>query len=79
VINGKVLNGAQGIAGEWGHNFLDVSGGACYCGKTGCVETVLSGTGLQQYYQTLTGNQLSLPEISQRYNDANDAAAKATI
>lgn len=79
VINGKVLNGAQGIAGEWGHNFLDLSGGPCYCGKTGCVETVLSGTGLQQYYQSLTGNNLTLQEILQHYNDSDDGAAKATI
>ncbi|MEL7146019.1 MAG: ROK family protein, partial [Bacteroidota bacterium] len=32
VIDGKVWNGRQGIAGEWGHNFLDESGGPCYCG-----------------------------------------------
>jgi predicted NBD/HSP70 family sugar kinase len=35
VINGKVLNGRQGIAGEWGHSFLDESGGECYCGNVG--------------------------------------------
>lgn len=79
VINGKVLNGAQGIGGEWGHNFLDLSGGPCYCGKTGCVETVLSGTGLQQYYQKITGNEITLPEILQRHQEGNDDAATATI
>jgi len=46
VINGKVWNGHHGIAGEWGHNHLDDSGGPCYCGKTGCVETVISGPAL---------------------------------
>jgi len=35
VVNGQVINGRQGIAGEWGHNFLDDSGGDCYCGKVG--------------------------------------------
>lgn len=79
VINGKVLNGAQGIGGEWGHNLLDLSGGPCYCGKTGCVETVLSGTGLQQYYQKITGKELTLPEILQRHHEGNDDAATATI
>src|SRR6202012_2519104 len=43
VIDGKIWDGKHGIAGEWGHNFLDESGGVCYCGKTGCVETVISG------------------------------------
>ena len=63
VINGQVWNGRHGIAGEWGHNFLDESGGPCYCGKTGCVEKVLSGPGLQHYYTSLTGQQLTLKEI----------------
>ena len=40
VVDGKVINGLQGIGGEWGHNFLDESGGSCYCGKSGCVEKV---------------------------------------
>jgi predicted NBD/HSP70 family sugar kinase len=41
VFNGKIWSGHHGIAGEWGHNFLDESGGPCYCGKIGCVETVI--------------------------------------
>lgn len=63
VIDGKVLTGAQGIAGEWGHNVLEPNGYPCYCGKRGCVETVLSGTGLQRYYAGLTGVDKKLPEI----------------
>lgn len=59
VMNGKVWNGKHGIAGEWGHNFLDASGGPCYCGKEGCVERVLSGTGLQNYYQSISGSEKS--------------------
>lgn len=66
VVNGKVLNGRQGIAGEWGHNHLDDSGGPCYCGKTGCVETVISGPGLERYYMSLTGEKLHLREIVER-------------
>ena len=79
VINGKILNGAQGIGGEWGHNFLDLSGGPCYCGKTGCVETVLSGTALQQYYHSLSGKQLTLQQILQQHTEGKDDAAKATM
>lgn len=77
VINGKIWNGLHGIAGEWGHNFLDESGGPCYCGKTGCVETVLSGPALQRYYRQLTGTEASLKTIVQQ--QAADQAAAATI
>jgi fructokinase len=52
AFDGRVLHGASGIAGEWGHNPLpwpsaaDLPGPACYCGKRGCVETFLSGPAL---------------------------------
>ncbi|HEU5339121.1 MAG TPA: ROK family protein [Sulfuricaulis sp.] len=48
VINGKLHEGPQHIAGEWGHNILEADGPPCYCGKRGCVETFLSGPGLVQ-------------------------------
>ncbi len=79
VVNGQVLNGRQGIAGEWGHNYLDSSGGECYCGKTGCVETVISGPSLQRYYQNLSGNELTLKEIMKNYATGNDPYAQATV
>lgn len=78
VINNKVWDGKHGIAGEWGHNFLDQSGGKCYCGKAGCVETVISGLATQRYYATLTGENISLKEINQRFKNG-DEAAKETI
>lgn len=64
VFDGKIWGGKHGIAGEWGHNFLDESGGACYCGKTGCVETVLSGPGLQRFYKQISGIDKTLKEIA---------------
>lgn len=79
VINNHVINGLQGIAGEWGHNFLDESGGPCYCGKSGCVEKVLSGPDLERYYRSLTGNKLIMKDIYARYKDGNDEAAVKTI
>lgn len=79
VIDGKVWNGHHGIAGEWGHNFLDESGGPCYCGKTGCVETVLSGPALQKFYSGISGNNISLKEIVQRHQQRIDGAAIKTI
>ena len=79
VIDGKVINGAQGIAGDWGHSYLDDSGGACYCGNTGCVETIISGPALERYYQSLTGSKIVMKEILDRYKAWNDPAAIQTI
>jgi predicted NBD/HSP70 family sugar kinase len=79
VHEGKVWNGFHGIAGEWGHNFLDESGGKCYCGKTGCVETVLSGPGLQKYYASLSGQELKLKKIVEAYRLGKDSAAVQTM
>ena len=79
VVRGQLLNGRHGIGGEWGHNFLDVSGGECYCGLTGCVETVISGTGLQKYYHRLSGEPRKLSFIYQRYLECIDPHATATI
>jgi predicted NBD/HSP70 family sugar kinase len=76
VVNGRVWNGRQGIAGEWGHNFLDVSGGQCYCGLIGCNETVFSGPGLERFYFSKTGVHKRLPEIMASIE--TDAAAKET-
>ena len=56
VVNGRVLEGRHRIAGEWGHNPLpwpqdgERPGPACYCGRTGCIETFLSGPGLSATY-----------------------------
>jgi len=78
VVRNQLIQGAQGITGEWGHNFLDASGGPCYCGKTGCVETVISGPALERYYASLTGQHIKLKTIVQRFQEG-DAAASQTI
>jgi len=69
IINGKIINGLHGMTGEWGHMFLDASGGPCYCGRSGCVETIISGTALQQYYFSKTGNKKLLKDI---FSDLHD-------
>ncbi len=79
VVNGKVLNGRHGIGGEWGHNFLDESGGQCYCGRVGCVETVISGPFLERYYTSLTGNTVKLKDIVAAHHAGTDEAATKTI
>ncbi|MPR36799.1 ROK family protein [Salmonirosea aquatica] len=74
-----VLNGLQGIGGEWGHNILEENGYPCYCGKSGCVEQVLSGPALQQYYQDQSGVFRTLPVILERYHQGTDPHAVATV
>jgi fructokinase len=69
VAHGKLLTGANAIAGEWGHNPLpaptanDLPLPACYCGRAGCIETYLSGPGLTRDYQRATGATLRPEEI----------------
>ncbi|MFY0626102.1 MAG: ROK family protein [Reichenbachiella sp.] len=77
VVHGQIINGANGISGEWGHNFLDESGGSCYCGKTGCVETIIAGPALEKYYSILSGETRNLHEINVRRD--NDVNAEKTI
>ena len=79
IFDGHVWNGRQGIAGEWGHNYLDESGGPCYCGKSGCVETVISGPATERFYEQLTGKKLRLKEIYSNYKNNDDDAAWKTI
>ncbi|WP_297397084.1 ROK family protein [Acidiferrobacter sp.] len=55
VLDGTLWPGRQHIAGEWGHNILEADGPPCYCGRRGCVETLLSGPGLAASYQALGG------------------------
>jgi len=78
IIDGKLLSGTNGIGGEWGHIFLDDSGGDCYCGKTGCVETVLAGKSLERFYEEQTGKFKKLKEIvlDHRSNNPNPATIK---
>ena len=79
VVNGKVLTGPNGIAGEWGHNPLpwpaadELPGLECYCGLQGCIETFLSGPGMAKQHQKETGEALSTKVIVARA-EAGDKA-----
>ncbi len=69
VVDGRLLDGAQGIAGEWGHNPLpgpsktESPGPDCWCGKQGCIETWLSGPGLRRDHLASTGADLPAEDI----------------
>lgn len=68
VVNGRVLTGANAIAGEWGHNPLplpeteDLPLPPCYCGRAGCIETYLSGPGLARDHESATGRRVAPEE-----------------
>ncbi|MDO8890952.1 MAG: ROK family protein [Sulfurimicrobium sp.] len=84
VVNGQVLTGANGIAGEWGHNPLpwpepdELPGPECYCGRRGCIETFLSGPGMAKLHHDATGATLSSAEIVARA-EAGDAAGERSL
>jgi fructokinase len=81
VVRGKVLAGANSITGEWGHNRLpgdEPAWPACYCGRRGCVETFLSGPGMQRDHAQLHGPGVDPVEIVARAA-AGDAACEATL
>jgi len=69
VVDRHLLRGPNAIAGEWGHNPMpwpqadELPGPACYCGKTGCIETFLSGPGLSNDLFNMTGMQLMSQQI----------------
>lgn len=80
-VGGKVLSGAHGIAGEWGHNALPRptrdeidNAPACYCGKKGCIEAWCSGPALTHRFQARSGKAMALPEIVEAARRGEPAA-----
>jgi fructokinase len=84
VVDRKVLVGANAIAGEWGHNPIpwpepgEWPGPPCYCGRTGCIETFLSGPGMSRDHRETTGESIDASEIAARAAEGH-AAAHATV
>ncbi len=84
AINGHAHDGPNSNAGEWGHNPLpwmlpeELPGPACYCGKRGCLETWISGTGVAQDHKRVTGRELTTREIVAA-SEAGDLDAVATV
>ncbi len=80
VVGGHVLEGLQGIGGEWGHNSLpwptdgEWPGPDCYCGRKGCIETYVSGPGMERDHETATGRRLTTREIASRAAGGDDDA-----
>jgi fructokinase len=72
----RAWDGAQGIAGEWGHVVLDPEADLpCYCGRRGCIEQYLSGPAIERAYQRRTGRAASVAEIADAAGTHADARA----
>jgi len=66
VIDGKLLRGASGTAGEIGHTTLDEGGALCYCGNRGCLETVASGPAIVGLVRSSSAESLTLGDVIDR-------------
>jgi fructokinase len=84
VVDGRIVEGRNLIAGEWGHNPLPAPsdderpGPLCYCGRRGCIETFLSGPALRRDHQAATGEDFAAIEIAARA-EGGDAGALASL
>jgi fructokinase len=84
VVDGKVMHGRNGVTGEWGHTPLpwasgkELPGPECFCGKRGCLEMWISGTGLEQDFERVSGRSLNGEEIV-KAAAAGDAEAEAAL
>lgn len=83
AIDARVHEGLHSVAGEWGHNSLpwpradEFPGPPCYCGKSGCIETWISGTALGNDYQRTTGTPFSGKEVVEAADRGDPQAAAA--
>ena len=83
VLDGRLIDGPRGIGGEWGHNPLpwpsadEHPGPRCWCGRHGCLETWVSGTGLAADHARATGERISAAEVAARA--ARNRSAAATL
>jgi fructokinase len=84
VFAKQIWRGRNAVAGEWGHNPLpwpraeELPGPPCYCGRRGCLETFLSGSGLAHAYTAAGGEELAADQIAARI-PAGEATASAAL
>ena len=68
VYKGELIKGPQAIAGEWGHMSINPEGPVCYCGQRGCIETYISGSGVEARYAERYGEKQSFIGITEGYD-----------
>jgi fructokinase len=84
VRDGALIDGPRGVGGEWGHNPLpwasadEHPGPKCWCRRMGCIETWVSGPGLEADHTRATGERIAAEQIAARAS-GNDVAARATL
>lgn len=83
VVDGKLVLGRNAVGGEWGHNPLpwpddrETTAPACYCGKSGCIETFLCGPALERQYTGISGKSASAKHIAELASAGEEAAQAA--
>jgi fructokinase len=83
IVHGRLLRGANALAGEWGHNPLprmrvdEYPGPTCYCGRDGCIETYLCGGALAEDYGRRSGEKIAAEEVARRADDGDPPALGA--
>ncbi|MGL5700906.1 MAG: ROK family protein [Kluyvera sp.] len=82
-VDGRLITGPNACAGEWGHNALpryqpDKDGDAaeCYCGQFNCIESFISGSGLERQYSQMFNKHDKVPHIIEQLNAGNAEAAQ---
>ena len=84
IVRGRLLKGANALAGEWGHNPLprmrpdEFPGPRCYCGRDGCIETFLCGGALAEDYGKRSGERVAAEEVARRA-DIGDPLALGAV
>jgi len=85
VVRGHVLSGPNAIAGEWGHNPLpwpdddERPGAPCFCGQRGCIETFLSGPGMERDHLAVTAQRVPSQEIALRAGRGENEASATLL
>ncbi|SCA57673.1 manno(fructo)kinase [Candidatus Terasakiella magnetica] len=78
VVNKQVIDGINGVTGEWGHNSLpwpqagELPGEDCYCGLQGCIETFISGPALERTFKNICGTAIEAKDISSLPHDISE-------
>ena len=83
IVYGRLLRGANALAGEWGHNPLprmradEYPGPRCYCRREGCIETFLCGGALAEEYGRRSGQKIAAEEVARRADQGDPVALRA--
>jgi len=78
-IDGRIHHGHNGIGGEWGHFAIDPQGARCYCGNQGCIETKISGAGVEKAFYQRFNRRLKMEEIVRGYRDQDPACTQVFL